>query len=621
MALKFSIEVDDQGNAAVSKLGRGIKDVEKNAADASKTLDGMGGYLEKAMAIGAFTKFIEAADEQERANGRLKAAMIGIGDSYERVSTQANDLTAALMRKTQYGDEDQIGALSQLIPLVGSYEEATRVLPNIMDLASFSQTDLSAATEQYAQLLNGDAPRGLSKFIPQLKDMAKNGASAADMMAVVQQKTAGFANMDVSSLTRTKNEVGEIAEQVGNKLVPSLDSLISTWDALPQPMKDIGLVGGLVLGASKVLSPQVTAAIFAIQTVGGAIKSVIDELERGKGITDALMAKTGGRGDLTVNQVASDDMPIGMTRTAGGKIVPKPLNIPGNAGGGGGSRKGGAARVLSNADLFGGGARNIDLSNSMPMMSGLTGPGVSDEQMQMQKDFEDFEQQSRELRLASIQDAQEQELAIHKDAFEQKYSMMLGTVEYTEQLEREQTAITDKYTNARMEMRRAEALTAMGTIGDLLGSFGALNRAMKGDAKASQILFAGQVAMNTAMSISKDMLIPPPWGEMKMIADIALGAAQLATIKSQKFATGGWTSGGGNSTSDSIPAMLSRDERVISANEVSQAGGRAAIDRAIDWAKGRMSGGSVQVVLNGPVDKGYVRDILLPAIAAEGGRI
>jgi len=91
--------------------------------------------------------------------------------------------------------------------------------------------------------------------------------------------------------------------------------------------------------------------------------------------------------------------------------------------------------------------------------------------------------------------------------------------------------------------------------------------------KRQQKLDVASATANTALAIMevyKDKTIPSLWMKFAMAGLVgAIGAAQIATIASQKFATGGYVSGKGSATSDSIPANLSNGEFVNTANTVS----------------------------------------------------
>ncbi|AHX01186.1 putative tape measure protein [Nitrincola phage 1M3-16] len=93
--------------------------------------------------------------------------------------------------------------------------------------------------------------------------------------------------------------------------------------------------------------------------------------------------------------------------------------------------------------------------------------------------------------------------------------------------------------------------------------------------KEYQAFAAAQVMISAAMAVMKVWAehAANPWYAGAMTAMIgATAGAQLASIKSQTFATGGYVSGAGTGTSDSIPAWLSNGEFVINAQAVKKLG-------------------------------------------------
>lgn len=84
------------------------------------------------------------------------------------------------------------------------------------------------------------------------------------------------------------------------------------------------------------------------------------------------------------------------------------------------------------------------------------------------------------------------------------------------------------------------------------------------------------------------------WNSFNSFLDLAPLPEHIA-----KFATGGSVFGPGTGTSDSIPALLSRGEHVVTAREVQGAGGHAAIEQVRKmWA----SGNAPAFARGGPVD-------------------
>jgi hypothetical protein len=112
----------------------------------------------------------------------------------------------------------------------------------------------------------------------------------------------------------------------------------------------------------------------------------------------------------------------------------------------------------------------------------------------------------------------------------------------------------------------------MGGIGSVMEQFADKNRSI---AIASKVLAIAEVAVQQGIAIANAIRAASEGSHSvwEMVAQIGVGIASVTTsilsalksIKSAKFATGGYVSGAGTGTSDSIPAMLSDGESVINA--------------------------------------------------------
>lgn len=134
-----------------------------------------------------------------------------------------------------------------------------------------------------------------------------------------------------------------------------------------------------------------------------------------------------------------------------------------------------------------------------------------------------------------------------------------------------------------------------GSIAGMLQTFGEENKEL---AKLSKVIALAQIAIETgvatAKGISAAMSVPFPanlGAIATTIATIISGmASAISTVKGAKFATGGYVSGPGTGTSDSIPARLSNGESVMNArstamfgpllSSLNQAGGGVAFNPA-----------------------------------------
>ena len=116
-----------------------------------------------------------------------------------------------------------------------------------------------------------------------------------------------------------------------------------------------------------------------------------------------------------------------------------------------------------------------------------------------------------------------------------------------------------------------------GSIAGMLQAFGEENEEL---AKLSKVIALAQIAIETgvatAKGISAAMSIPFPGNLAAIattIATIVSGmTSAISTVKGAKFATGGYVSGPGSGTSDSIPARLSNGESVMNARTTSMFG-------------------------------------------------
>lgn len=147
-----------------------------------------------------------------------------------------------------------------------------------------------------------------------------------------------------------------------------------------------------------------------------------------------------------------------------------------------------------------------------------------------------------------------------------------------------------------IEQTKYEAISQItGGLRSILEAFGEENKAA---AKAAKVLALAEIAINTgkaiAAGIAQSQSVPFPANLAAIattITTVLAGiASAISTVKSAKFATGGYVSGPGTGTSDSIPARLSNGESVINArstamfgpllSSLNQAGGGVAFNPA-----------------------------------------
>ena len=150
----------------------------------------------------------------------------------------------------------------------------------------------------------------------------------------------------------------------------------------------------------------------------------------------------------------------------------------------------------------------------------------------------------------------------------------------------------------KQQMAEDTALAFAGVAGSIAGMLQTFGEENKELARLSKVIALAQIAIETgvatAKGISAAMSVPFPANLAAIATTITtiIGgmASAISTVKGAKFATGGYVSGPGTGTSDSIPARLSNGESVMNArstamfgpllSSLNQAGGGVAFNPA-----------------------------------------
>lgn len=211
----------------------------------------------------------------------------------------------------------------------------------------------------------------------------------------------------------------------------------------------------------------------------------------------------------------------------------------------------------------------------------------SERELRQMEGYQIDEQHYQEWRQRGLEemDAHERELLLKQEeaaAAELEALIARGqlSTQTTEEFEAEVIAAKQKSAEAQKntndtiiknEQAKAQAMkTITGGLTQLLDTLGESNAAF---AKMSKIITLAQIAIDTGKALSAGIAsassMPFPANLAAIATTVATILANVATaistVKSAKFAEGGKVTGPGTGTSDSIPAMLSNGEFVMTA--------------------------------------------------------
>jgi hypothetical protein len=223
----------------------------------------------------------KSAMDQEVGINRLSLALKNAGGSYDSLKGNIESAISAIQNKTNYGDEEQRQALVELIGVTGTYEGALEQLQIAADLAAGKDMDLvSAAT------LVGRVATGNTELLARYGIQVKEGATATEVLADIQERFAGAAEAAADPLTQLKNLIGDLWQDIGQNLVPVLREVVSHISDVIKAVRGfieghsemvntLTLVAGglgLVTTALGFLVIALSMSITAVRTLGTALK-------------------------------------------------------------------------------------------------------------------------------------------------------------------------------------------------------------------------------------------------------------------------------------------------------------------------------------------------------------
>ncbi|MFA5130493.1 MAG: hypothetical protein WC477_06315 [Patescibacteria group bacterium] len=273
--------------------------------------------------VAAATGFVLAADNQAQAEAALANAIKATGKetsiSVKNLSAYATELQNA----TLFGDEAQLSALALVQQLANLDENGLKaVLPGILDFSTAMGVDLKTAASLVGKTL-GSETNALSRYGIQVDASATQTEKLAQLTDQLQKKFSGAAStaasVGIGSLKQLANQAGDLAEEFGLILLPSVDgiskglsSLTTSLQGLDKTTKtNILVVGGFAaalgpaiagVGAitkamaefnlSLLTNPivAVTTALVALGATAVIVNNNIKSLQEEKKVLDKLLA-------------------------------------------------------------------------------------------------------------------------------------------------------------------------------------------------------------------------------------------------------------------------------------------------------------------------------------------
>lgn len=249
------------------------KQVEKSLEGLQKKMTSVGKTLSKTLTlplVALGTASVMAADTQMQAETRLLTALKGREDIQRRLMAQA----AELQSRSTFGDEEVIAQQAYLASLGMTERQINDVIEASAQLSVATGMTLESAVKNLAKTYGGLTGK-LGESIPALKNLTTEQLKSGEAVKYILSNYKGYAEAaaqsGAGSMRQLKNQLGDLAEQLGMILMPALQKIVGwisnmvTWfqNLSPTTQKVIVVIASLA------------AAIGPVLTVGGKLLAML----------------------------------------------------------------------------------------------------------------------------------------------------------------------------------------------------------------------------------------------------------------------------------------------------------------------------------------------------------
>ena len=292
-----SVAIRISANAAEAE--RVLRSFEGSMQKWGKTISNIGKSMSMyvtAPLVAAATASVNAANTQTQAEAKLLNALKGREDVQRRLIEQAGELQS----KSTFGDEAIIEQQAFLAALGLTEEQISSTITAAVQLSSALGMDLTSSVKNLAKTYGGMTGE-LGESIPALKNLTAEQLKTGEAVKYVNDNYKGFAEIAASTgtgpLVQLKNTIGDIAEQFGVILLPSLQKVANALKSVAEWIQNLSpewketivnvgavvaaigpllVVGNNALTLFKLLIPAISGVAGALTTltatpIGGAI--------------------------------------------------------------------------------------------------------------------------------------------------------------------------------------------------------------------------------------------------------------------------------------------------------------------------------------------------------------
>ena len=275
MANDYSINA--QITADASGYEKGINKAVKASKSLSSTLATVGLALNGVTAIfntvgkaisvvsKTATQCTEAFKVQINAEKALDTAIRNSPLMNGESSKNLKQFASSMQAVTNYGDEQLLPLITQLTAAGRSEEQTMKIIRTATNIAASGAMSLDTAVTQLNATLNGNVGK-LGQQNKELKNLTAQELENGKAVDILAQKYKGMAQTVADPTTQLKNLIGDLKEEVGSKLMPTVQLFAS--EAIKSVQKLISVIEQLNLNKISAVFKVIVDNVKAMATSG-----------------------------------------------------------------------------------------------------------------------------------------------------------------------------------------------------------------------------------------------------------------------------------------------------------------------------------------------------------------
>lgn len=354
--LFFKITARDESGPAFTSTNRRLRETDGLAASVSERMGRAGQSMQRFGAVGsiasvgviaAFRDVIGLYDEQERAEAKVKQAILATGGAAGFTAEQLYSQAAAMQSISRFGDEEILNKVTAQFltfkEIAGDIFEDAQIAA--LDLSTVLDGDLQSASIMLGKALN-DPVAGLSAMSRAgitfnevqaeiIRDLARTGDVAGAQRLILDEIATAYGGQAEAArqagagiVDAWQNTWGDVKEIIGSVIIDVLPPVIAFFEEIVgkfQAATPEGQRMVVMLGALAVAIPPITIALGLMVSGMAALAGPVGLVVAGIiGLTAAVALLWPEQDSLTTSineNIAALDLEASTARTLAGALL------------------------------------------------------------------------------------------------------------------------------------------------------------------------------------------------------------------------------------------------------------------------------------------------------------